>query len=54
MNLFERKPLASETKPRQQAPDPLRAALMEVKPDELSPREALALIYDWVENAPKG
>jgi DNA mismatch repair protein MutS len=38
-------PLFAAAAPEETAPDPLRAALAEIEPDTLAPREALELIY---------
>ena len=38
-------PLFAAAPQEEQAPDPVHAALAEVEPDALAPREALELVY---------
>ena len=50
MGLFDRQP---EPEPEEAKPDPLREQLEALSPDELTPRQALDLVYQLVESTKK-
>jgi DNA mismatch repair protein MutS len=50
--LFSHRPATSDRKePLREAEDPLREALAAIEPDALTPREALAVLYELKEKA---